>query len=229
MLRMKCRYLCQRVALVVYEKVGMFVLSEYRRWVFGSDGAIERMVYRLSFGGARRHAVNAGGHHERGYGERDGALWHLFQPGKAAIVDLLPAAGGVELYLFDPFAVLKVRHMGIVECKMSVLTNAHEHDVGWVLSQKLRITIAFLLRIGCVAVDAMYRCKGHLVENAFAEEAGKGLRRLCRQPYVFVHVERVDLPPGDRPVRDQGCQKLVLGRSCGKYDIDAVLCAAELF
>lgn len=183
----------------------------------------------LSFGGSGDHAINIGGCHQCRYRQCDGMFRHLFQTGETSVIDLLLAAGLIKGHLFDPSGVLEVGHMRVVECKVGVLANAHEDDVGLECLQQAGIALTFVVGVWRIAIDAMDGREGLFGEDTNVEEVGEGLRRPGRQSYIFIHMKGIDLCPGDGFIGGQGGQELILGRCGGENDIHAVLCLPQLF
>ena len=58
---------------------------------------------------------------------------------KAAIVDLLHAAGLIERYDIDKLLIIEMRDGRIVKCDVTVLSDPKEHQIHRMLPEDLRI------------------------------------------------------------------------------------------
>ena len=109
-------------------------------------------------------------------------------------MNLLHAAGNIQLNHLDLFRIVKIRYGGVVKRDMAVFADAEEHHVGRVLFQKLAVTRAFLLGIRR-AVDQVNGTKRNTVKNRPAEKTVERLRAAKRKTDIFVHMKRVDAFP----------------------------------
>ena len=140
---------------------------------------------------------------------------------------LLLAAYQIQFYLFNDFLVLKVRHRGIVERDVSVLTDAHKRHMGGSIAQQLAVAGRFLFhRAG--PIDQIRALERDLVENGFAEEMIKGFFVAQRQSHILVHVITVHPGPVDAGLFAQLFQELRLRGSSRKNAVDLRLFLQKL-
>ena len=160
---------------------------------------------------------------EGGNGQGDGGLGHVLQPGDAPVVDLLVAADGVQLHGLDRLGVMEVCHGGIVEGDVAVLANAHDHDIGGVLTEQSGVAVALGLGILCGDVDVEHLLEVGQPEDMLLQEVAEALGRVSGKADVLVHVEGVDAVPGDLLIGRQSPQHLVLGGGGGEDHVDRLL------
>lgn len=164
---------------------------------------------------------------EGGDGQGDGGLGDVLQPGEAPVVDLLVAADGVQRHGLDRLGVMEVRHGWIVEGDVAVLPDAHDHDVGGVLTEQGGVAVALGLGVFSGDVDVEDLLEVGQPEDMLLQKVTEALGRVGGKADVLVHVEGVDAVPRDLFIGGQAPQHLVLGGGGGEDHVDGLLLLQE--
>ena len=141
---------------------------------------------------------------------------------EAPVVYLLLTTDVVELHGLHPLRVVEVRDRRIVERDVSVLADAHHHDVSRGLLQDLRVAFALRLGFGGRAVDQVHRLERYEPEDVRLEEVAETLRRVPVESDVLVHAAGIDPVPRDVDAFHKRLEDVVLRRRSREDHVDLV-------
>jgi hypothetical protein len=112
---------------------------------------------------------------------------HILDLRKASVIYLLLAALLVEIDNLDALRIIEISYMRVIECNVTVLTDAQENHIDRMLLENPVIPLDLFLRI-TLRSDEFDARKRKLVEDGTAEEVTEALRCVGREIYIFIHV-----------------------------------------
>ena len=114
----------------------------------GGDGSGEGFLDGICFELSGDSDDEVFSRHQGGAGEAESMGGDGVEVRKAAVVDLLLAAGFVQLDDFNGLWVIEVGDGRIIESDVSIFTNAHTDEVDGALGHESGVAGNFLLKVG---------------------------------------------------------------------------------
>jgi len=188
----------------------MSLFSQERRGTRRADRPLQGIFDRPGFAFLRNDADHFLRGTKRGNRHRKRVRRHGFQIRKVTFNHLLAFAGVVELHDFKGTVVVEIGDGWIIEGQVSVLADAEAAKINRLGAQQLRVTLAFLDRLHCVAFEIMKCARLQPAFNPLTHVPTEARRMIGRNPEVFVHVKERDLRPVHSAELDQLFEELDL-------------------
>ena len=125
------------------------------------DWSVESCFDRICLCGGRDHAYELVAGEESGDGQGHCILRNLLKSSKTSVVNLLGAAGEVEVNLLDSGRVIEIGHVRIVEGNVTILSYTHKADVDVMLFENLVVSLDGIFGI-TLGSDVVNRSKVNL-------------------------------------------------------------------
>src|ERR1017187_2395186 len=184
--------------------------TEKRRWASGGDGFSESTPNRLCFA-AVRNRDNQFRYMEHGrHGKRQGKFRHIFPALEPTLRNLLLPAHPVETDHLHALEVVEVCLGGIVECQVSVFTDAEKTELRISKLQPLHVLSAEQRDILGIAVDRAEIAHVHALSQLLAQVAAKRGWMVLIEADIFVQMKPLYMIPRQAGNRGQGLQHIEL-------------------
>ena len=207
-----------RVLIKVHGRLGL--LPQGRSRAGSSDGSLQCRLDRCGLTSLGTQTYDLLCQAEGGDREREGVWRYRFQTFKVTFIHLLHLACVIELDQFDQVGILKIRHGGIIERNVPVLSYTETTQINRCLLEKVGVTFAFIERKGSIPIQVVKVLRLNQTLYPLPHVQPETGLVVCRNTKILVHVKKRDLGPVNSPQFNQCFEELYLGVPGGKNGPD---------
>ena len=163
----------------------------------GGDGAGEGLLDGICFELSGDSDDEVFSRHQGGAGEAESVGGDGVEVRKAAVVDLLLAAGFVELDDLDSLWIIEVGDGRIIESDVSIFTNSHADEVDGAFVHEFGVAGDLGVEISSFCSNTVEGFRGDFGKEVFFLIGSEGCWMGAAKADVFIHVEDGDFAPFD--------------------------------